>query len=301
MTQIDDRGKLFRARMLVLLAALLWSLSGLFVKSPPFLSIPVEDRGLILSCYRVFFAGLILLPFIKINRIRWRPGLIPLLIAFASMNLLFMTAMTKTSAAAAIFLQNTSVAWAMLFGFLFLKERIERGSILSILIVMTGIVFIVMADWSGKNYSGNMIALMSGIAYALVVIFFRVLREEHPAWLVTLCLFFSAAIVAPWALTLGHSLTGTQLALIALMGVIQMGVPYLIFSHAVKTVNSQDAALLVLAEPIMNPLWVWLVWGETVSLATLVGCSLIILGLAVRFLFFRPKRCAPEVQLAQNT
>lgn len=290
MTDSDDRGKLFRARMLVLLAAVLWSLSGLFVKSPPFLSIPEEDRGLILACYRVFFAGLFLLPFIKINRIRWRPGLIPLLIAFASMNLLFMTAMTKTSAAAAIFLQNTSVAWAMLFGFLFLKERIQRGSILSILIVMVGIFFIVFADWSGKNFAGNMIALMSGVAYALVVIFFRMLREEHPAWLVTLCLLFSSAIVAPWAISLGGALTGWQFALIALMGVIQMGVPYLIFSHAVKTVNSQEAALLVLAEPILNPLWVWIFWRETVSMTTLVGCSLIVLGLAVRFLLYRPKR-----------
>lgn len=290
MTDSDDRGKLFRARMLVLLAAVLWSLSGLFVKSPPFLSIPVEDRGLILACYRVFFAGLFLLPFIKINRIRWRPGLIPLLIAFASMNLLFMIAMTKTSAAAAIFLQNTSVAWAMLFGFLFLKERIERGSVLSMLIVMAGIFFIVMADWSGKNFSGNLFALTSGISYALVVIYFRVLREEHPAWLVTLCLLVSSAIVAPWALSLGSSLTIWQFALIALMGVIQMAAPYLIFSHAVKTVNSQEAALLVLAEPILNPLWVWIFWGETVSITTLTGCSLIVLGLAVRYLFFKPRQ-----------
>ncbi len=147
-----------------------------------------------------------------------------------------------------------------------------------------------MADWSGKIFSGNLIALMSGIAYALVVIFFRVLREEHPAWLVTLCLLVSAAVVAPWALTLGHSLSGTQFALIALMGVIQMGTPYLIFSHAVKTVNSQEAALFVLAEPILNPIWVWIFWGETVSITTFVGCSLIVLGLVVRFLFFRPKR-----------
>ncbi len=289
MLQSDDQRKRFRARLLVLLAALLWSLSGLFIKSPPFVSIPEEHRGLILACYRVFFAGLFLLPFIKVKRIRWRPGLIPLLIAFASMNLLFMTAMTKTSAAAAIFLQNTSVAWAMLFGFFFLKERIERGSILSLLIVMAGIFFIVMADWSGKNFMGNMFALMSGISYALVVIFFRVLREEHPAWLVTLCLFASATIVAPWAIPLGKSLTGMQFALIALMGVIQMGAPYLIFSHAVKTVNSQEAALLVLAEPILNPIWVWLFWGETVSVTTFVGCTLIVLGLAVRFLFFRSK------------
>ncbi|HAW28205.1 MAG TPA: hypothetical protein DCY03_08815, partial [Planctomycetaceae bacterium] len=77
--------------------------------------------------------------------------------------------------------------------------------------------------------------------------------------------------------------------LIALLGVVQMGTPYVVFSHAVKTVKSQEAALLVLTEPILNPIWVWLFWGETVSLHTLIGCALIILGLLVRFLFFRPK------------
>lgn len=289
MTDDDHRKKLFRARMLVLLASVLWSLSGLFIKSPPIHSIPQEARGLIMACYRAFFAGLFLLPFVKINSIRWRPALIPLLIAFASMNFLFITAMTKTSAAAAIFLQNTSVVWAMLIGFLFLKERIERGSILAILIVLTGIFCIVASDWSGENFSGNIIALLSGISYSLVVIFFRVLRDENPAWLVALCLLVSAALVAPWALTLGISLTGTQIFLVVFMGVIQLGIPYVIFSHAVKTVNSQEAALPVLMEPILNPIWVWLFWGETVSVATFIGCTLIILGLAVRFLFFRPK------------
>ena len=290
MTDEVEQGKLFRARMLVLLASVLWSLSGVFIKSPPFQSIPEADRGLILACYRALFAGLFLLPFVKFKYVRWRPGLIPLLIVFALMNLLFMTAMTKTSAAAAIFLQNTSVVWAMLFGFLFLKERIEGGAILSILIVMVGIVCIVAGDWSGKNFSGNMIALISGVCYALVVLFFRVLRDEHPAWLVALCLLVSAAIVAPRVLSLGISLTGLQLFLLATLGVVQLGTPYVVFSHAVKTVNSQEAALLVLMEPILNPIWVWLFWGETVSIATLIGCSLIILGLLVRFLFFRPKQ-----------
>ncbi|HBL42265.1 DMT family transporter [Gimesia sp.] len=289
MTEDVDEAKLFRARLLVLLASVLWSLSGVFIKSPPFQSIPEADRGLILACYRAFFAGLFLLPFVKFRYVRWRPGLIPLLIAFASMNFLFVTAMTKTSAAATIFLQNTSVVWAMLFGLIFLKERIEAGSILAMFIVLVGIFCIVVGDWSGENFTGNLIALLSGISYALVVIFFRVLRDEHPAWLVALSLLVSAAIIAPWVLSLGIRLTWLQLSLIALLGVVQMGTPYVVFSHAVKTVKSQEAALLVLTEPILNPIWVWLFWGETVSLHTLVGCALIILGLLVRFLFFRPK------------
>ncbi|MCA9014373.1 MAG: EamA family transporter, partial [Planctomycetaceae bacterium] len=171
-----------------------------------------------------------------------------------------------------------------------LKEHIEGGAILAMLIVLVGILCIVAGDWASENFSGNLLALASGVCYALVVIFFRVLRDEHPAWLVALCLLVSSAMIAPWVLRLGISLTGLQLFLIATLGVVQMGTPYVIFSHAVKTVNSQEAALLVLTEPILNPIWVWLFWGETVSLATLIGCALIVLGLLVRFLFFRPKQ-----------
>ncbi|QDT25792.1 EamA-like transporter family protein [Gimesia panareensis] len=290
MTDDVDHGKLFRARLLVLLASVLWSLSGLFIKSPPFQSIPADDRGLILACYRALFAGLFLLPLVRVRYIRWRPALIPLLIAFAAMNVLFVTAMTRTSAAAAIFLQNTSVVWAMLFGYFLLQERIERGSILAILIVLSGIFCIVAGDWAGENFDGNLIALTSGVCYALVVTFFRVLRDEHPAWLVALCLLTSAAIVAPWVWKLGITLTGQQFFLLALLGAVQLGTPYVVFSHAVKTVNSQEASLLVLTEPILNPIWVWLFWGETVSVSTFVGCALIIAGLFVRFLLFRPRR-----------
>ncbi|QGQ22882.1 EamA family transporter [Gimesia benthica] len=294
MTDDVDRGKLYRARLLVLLASVLWSLSGLFIKSPPFQSIPAEDRGLILACYRALFAGLFLLPLVRFRHMRWRPALIPLLVAFATMNLLFVTAMTRTSAAAAIFLQNTSVVWAMLFGYFLLQERIERGSVLSILIVLAGILCIVAGDWAGENYDGNLIALTSGVCYALVVIFFRVLRDEHPAWLVALCLLTSAAIVAPWVWSLDITLTGQQFFLLALLGVIQLGTPYVVFSHAVKTVNSQEAALLVLTEPILNPIWVWLFWGETVTVSTFVGCALIVAGLLVRFILFRPRQVLPQ-------
>ncbi|QDU48731.1 DMT family transporter [Gimesia panareensis] len=290
MTDDVDHGKLFRARLLVLLASVLWSLSGLFIKSPPFQSIPADDRGLILACYRALFAGLFLLPLVRVRYIRWRPALIPLLIAFAAMNVLFVTAMTRTSAAAAIFLQNTSVVWAMLFGYFLLQERIERGSILAILIVLSGIFCIVAGDWAGENFDGNLIALISGVCYALVVTFFRILRDEHPAWLVALCLLTSAAIVAPWVWKLGITLTGQQFFLLALLGAVQLGTPYVVFSHAVKTVNSQEASLLVLTEPILNPIWVWLFWGETVSVSTFVGCTLIIAGLFVRFLLFRPRQ-----------
>jgi hypothetical protein len=93
-----------RGRLLLLAAALLWSTSGLFLKSPPLAALPVETRGPVLACYRALFAAAFLAPFVRRGSIRFRPMLIPMVVSFAAMNVLFVSAMTRTTAAAAIFL-----------------------------------------------------------------------------------------------------------------------------------------------------------------------------------------------------
>src|SRR5438552_2158720 len=93
-------------------AAVLWSTSGLFLKSPALASLPEGERGPFIACYRGLIAGMLLLPFVNRRRVRFRVAMLPMLVSFASMNLLFITAMTQTTAAVAIFLQYTSTGWA---------------------------------------------------------------------------------------------------------------------------------------------------------------------------------------------
>jgi drug/metabolite transporter (DMT)-like permease len=275
-----------RGRLLLLAAAVLWSTSGLLVKSPPLAAIAESYRGPVLACYRALFAAACLLPFLRPRHVRWRPMLVPMVLGFALMNLLFVTAMTRTTAAAAIFLQYTSTVWAFLFGLLFLGERISRGNAVALAAAVCGIAWIVRADWGGENSTGNVIALGSGFAYAGVIVSLRSLREEAPAWLVALNHAVAGLILLPWVLPLNVSLTPQQWSLTALLGIGQMALPYLLFTRGVRWVTTQEAALLTLLEPVLNPLWVWLCWGETVPLSTWIGGSLILGGLAVRYTFF---------------
>jgi drug/metabolite transporter, DME family len=277
-----------RGRWLVVLAALLWSLGGVLLKSPPMIAIPADVRGPVIACYRALFAAAALVPFIDRRRVRLRWGLVPAVLVFATMNVLYVTAMSRTTAAAAIFLQYTATPWAFLVGLVFLGERIDRGNLVAVLAAVAGIGCIVWGDWNGANFAGNLIALASGFTLGLVLVSLRVLRNEDSGWLIALDHLVAGAVLLPWVWSLGVRLEGLQWALLAGMGMVQMGLPYFLFARASRTVPMQEAALLLLLEPVLNPLLVWLCWGETVGPAIWLGGSLIVGGLAVRFLVFRP-------------
>ncbi|MBW3542561.1 MAG: EamA family transporter [Planctomycetes bacterium] len=277
-----------RGRLLLLAAALLWSTSGLFVKSPALSSLP----AMTLACWRAVFATVVLVPFVPRGAVRWRPGLVPMTLFFAAMNVLFIGAMTRTTAAAAIFLQYTATVWAALFGALLLKERIDRGTVAAIACAAAGIGWIVAAEWQSENAAGNLIALASGASYAGVILMLRHLRDEHGPWLVALNHAVAALVLLPWIAAADVSLTPSQWGLVVMLGVFQMGLPYVLFAAAVRHVRAQEAALIVLVEPVLNPLWVWLAWGETPPGSTMAGGGLILGGLFVRYAIFPPRPIA---------
>ena len=273
-----------RGRVLLLAAALLWSTSGLFVKSPPLQRLPEENQGLILAFYRALFASVFLIPFVRRRHMRWRASLVPMAAIFALMNVLFLTAMTKTTAAAAIFLQYTSIVWAFVLGVLFLRERIDRGSLVALMCAVGGIVVIVTLDRAGQHAHGNVIALGSGLSYGCVIIFLRYLRHEHAMWLIALNHCVTTLVLIPWILPVTVTLEPIQWCLLASMGLLQMAVPYTLFAYAVRYVKAQEAALIPLIEPILNPVWVWLLWREQVHWSTWIGGGLIVGGLLFRYL-----------------
>ena len=101
-------------RLLILVAAVMWSTSGFFAKSPFFMDWPLQldgmpVRGPLLAFWRSVFATIVLLPFVR--RPRWTPKLIPMVLAYAVMNYTFLNAMTLTTEANAIWLQHTAPVW----------------------------------------------------------------------------------------------------------------------------------------------------------------------------------------------
>ena len=270
-----------RGRWLLVAAAVLWSTTSLFVKVEALRDIP----GPTLAALRALFAAVCLVPFVRISSVRWRVGLLPMATAFAAMNVLFLTAMTLTTAAAAVFLQYTATPWSFLLGLVILGETWRRGNVVAVGLAMAGIAIIV-ATTDGQSSLGNLLAVASGLAFATVIISLRHLRQESPVFLVLVNQAASCLVLLPWLAWHPPSLSLDQWLLLAAFGIVQMSIPYLLFARGLKSVPAQEAALIVLLEPVLTPVWVGLLGWEFAPAATWLGGALIVGGLLLRYTVF---------------
>src|SRR5688572_15203896 len=171
-------------RLLILAAALLWSSSALFAKAPLFDDWPLESRGMVLAFWRALFAGALIVPAVRQPRLRWR--MLPMVVCFALMNGTYLTAMTLTTAANAIWLQSTAPLWIFVAGALLGTDVFNRRDLVPLGCGLMGIALILSFEIYGQARAGIACGLMSGICYAGVVLSIRTLREENSAWLIAL-------------------------------------------------------------------------------------------------------------------
>ena len=109
-------------RFAVLLAALLWSTSGLFIKSPELLAVaPAERAGPLIALWRGVFCAALLLPFVRWRTLKFEWPLISLFLSFSLMSICFITAMTRSDAGDVIFLQYTAPFWVLLINWVWLR------------------------------------------------------------------------------------------------------------------------------------------------------------------------------------
>jgi drug/metabolite transporter, DME family len=266
----------------ILCAALLWSLTACVVKSPIVQNLPPDVRGPMLACGRALLAAAVMAPFVPWQRACWNWSVLGLLVCFAAMNTLYISAITLTTAAAAIFLQYTSIVWISLGGWLWQRETLDGYRIAALVCGLVGIFTMVMDSLSSQYLMGNLLALGSGISYAGVVLCLRVLRNESTMWLIFLAHLVSGIVLLP---TMGHALAvaePTHWFVMAFLGTALMAAPYLLFAYGVRYVSASEAALLPLLEPILSPVWVWLAWKEVPPTGTWIAGGLILLGLILQ-------------------
>jgi len=275
-------------RAAIALAAVLWSTSGFFAKAPWFDGWPQESRGLLLAFFRSLFACAVLAPLIR--RPQFHVAMVPMCVCFAVMVWSFMTAMVYGPAANAIWLQYLSPAWVLIGAVVLLKENVTRADVRMFLFCIVGVFLIVaMETRRGGTLLATGMALLSGVSFAGVVLSMRVMKDVDSAWLITLNHFTAAMLLLPWALPEHRWIAPAAYVALAAFGVLQMSVPYVLFAKGLREVSSAEASMLILIEPILVPVWVYLAWHQHPSYIappwwTYAGAGLILVGLIGRYL-----------------
>jgi len=253
----------------------------LFAKWPIFDTWPPATRGPVLAFWRSLFAALVLLP--TVRRPRWQAGLIPLTCCFALMSVTYMTAMARTTAANAIWLQSTCPWWVFVFSVVFLREPIVRRDLVPLAFGVLGVGTILWFEVQGQAGFGVACGLVAGISYAGVVVLMRRLRAENPPWLVALNHAVVAGVLLPWVIHLHQWPTTSQLLALAAFGLFQMAIPYVLLVRGLRSISSQEAVAIGMVEPLLIPVWAFLIRHEIPAWWTIAGASLIFAGLVVRY------------------
>ncbi len=273
----EARAQIGRGRLLVFAAALLWSLAGVFIK---FLDLP----PLTIVFYRSLFAALIFTPFIRRSDARWNAAVLLSVLAYTAAISAFVAANKLTTAANAIVLQYTAPIFVFLFARLVLGEKISRLNGLALGVSMIGVAVISLDSAGEPEMAGVLLAIVSGVLFAAYMINLRRTQSVSPVYL-TWINNVACALLLLWIVKSQLALATNEVLILVVMGGVQLGLPYYLFSKGLQTISLLEASLIALIEPVLNPLWVALVVGEIPSVATIAGGGLILVGLTVRYVW----------------
>lgn len=266
-----------RGVLMLISAAALWSLSGVAVKI-------VDIHPIAFAFWRsaaaaATMACLLPLGSGRLPVARWMLLSIALYTAVVT---LLITAMTRSTAAAGILLQYTGPVWCALLAWLFQRRAIHGRTLLALVIAAVGILIMVAGESDPVVLT---VGIASGVAFGALILTlqriesaggintFAVILLNNLGCALILLPFCIAQDILHWPIW--------KLGVVWATGAVQLAVPYVLFQLALRRVNPVDASLLILLEPVLNPVWVWLVVGERPGTPTFAGGAVILIALGI--------------------
>jgi len=263
-------------------ATLCWATAGILVRN-----MEVTD-GWKIAFWRSFFMTAFLVVVLcfqhgsrllqRVHAMGW-PGVVSGLL-FAGMMISFILALSLTTVANTLVVGSISPFVAALCGRLFLGEKVASRTWLAMIAAIGGITMMFFDALSSGGWAGNLIALCIPLGFGANVVILRKHRaavDMMPS--VLLAGIFSMLIALPFALPL--SVSTVDLALLSIMGIVQLGAGLLLMMVAVRYLASAEIGLLSILEIIFGTLSVWVLIGERPSQAALIGGGIVVAALAV--------------------
>jgi drug/metabolite transporter (DMT)-like permease len=253
--------------ILLMLPAILWSMGGLLIKS-------VQASPMAIAGLRSLLAIPVLLILLRPRHLSFSRDQILGAIFYCGTVTLFVAANKMTTAANAILLQYTAPVYVAILSTTILREPIHRLDWVSIGLALVGMGLFFLDQLSTAHLWGNLMAILSGVSFGLMVVFLRKQKQAFPLGSILLGNLLTAVISSPF--WMGVSIDSVSWRYLIVLGVVQLGLSYVLYAVAIRHVSAIEAIMVPVIEPILNPLWVWLFLNETPGPWAIPGGILVI-------------------------
>jgi DME family drug/metabolite transporter len=273
-----------RARLYALAATILFSTGGAAIKTGAF-------TGMQVSSVRAGIAAVALLLVVR-GRVDWSWAAWGVGAVYATTLTLFVNATKLTTAANAIFLQSTAPLYIVILGPFLLKERLRRRDVAYMLAVGSGValcfVALPAATATAPNPAlGNLLAIICSVSWAFTLMLLRWAERDRAGFGLSAVIagnILACLIGLPFALPLPAAPV-VEWATLAYLGIIQIGLAYVFLTRAMAHLPALEVSLILLLEPVLNPMWTWLVRGEEPGGWVVVGGVIIVAATAVKAVY----------------
>ncbi len=257
----------------VIAAAVLWSFGGLLIKL-------IDLHPMATAGGRSLIAAVTIWALTRPRTGRYTRGQFMGALSYAGTVTFFVLATKMTTAANAILLQYTAPVYAALMSYRMLGERITGIDWASIVVVLIGMALFLLNLLGSGGALGDGFAVISGIFFALCVVLLRRERDGSPLSIVLLGNLITAAIGLPFLFE--RLPGGNDLLLLLPLGVLQLGLGYILFVRGVRSISAVEGTLIPVIEPLLNPLWVALFYDEYPAPLAVIGGAIVVAAVTMR-------------------
>lgn len=260
-----------RAILAMVACACLWSMGGIFIKVIPW-------HPVLIASVRSLISAAVFYLYMKKegHHLVWNRTSLWGGIFLAAVFLLFVSATKLTTSANAIVLQFTNPVFILLFSVLFLKQKPRGGDIATVTMTLFGISLFFLDQLTPGNLLGNLIAILSGVCFGAMFVITGHASEEDRMSGILLGHLFTAAAGIPFLFLTPPAISPLAVGGILVLGIVQLGIPYILYGIAAKHCSPLTCSLIAAIEPLLNPVWVLLFYGEVPGFYALIGAAVVL-------------------------
>ncbi len=261
----------FLGTFYIFMSAVLFSLAGILIKL-------ISWSSLSINGVRNLFAFLVMAIYLKKihHKIKMNKAVLLGLICNLLMNLTFAMATKMTSAANAIVLQFTEPIFLILILWMLWKQKPDKKAVIACFFVFAGILCFFFDELSLSGLVGNILAIVSGILYAFVFLIKKMKNADFESSIV-LSQLVSFFLFMPWYFR-ETDYAPKNFLFVILLGIFQLGIAYVFLAKGLDRVSPVSASLTSTVEPILNPIWVAIFYGEMLHPIAILGAVIVLLS-----------------------